>query len=86
MRFQRGCEVNTASHAKQLDEGAMNRKKLVKLIAATIMLAFGVLVSVNWFHIAGGEPGWVAWIVIVLSPLIYPAMVWLLIDRFFPDR
>lgn len=63
----------------------MKQKKLLQVIATALMLVFGIFVSVNWFNIADGEPGWIAWILIVLSPLIYPALVWVLIDRFFPD-
>jgi len=70
--------------SQAIPKGMMRKTKLIKVIAAAIMLAFGVIVSLNWFHTADGEPGWIAWIVIVLSPLIYPAMAWILLDRFLP--
>ena len=64
----------------------MPRNRRVKLVAASVMLVFGVIVALNWFHIAEREPGWIGWIVIILSPLLYPVMTWMVIDRFFPGR
>lgn len=64
----------------------MSRKQLVKLVVTIAMFGFGIIVALNWFHIAEGEPGWVGWMVIVLSPPLYPAMAWMLMQRFFPDQ
>lgn len=64
----------------------MPRQTLIKLVAAVVMTAFGIIVSLNWYHIAEGEPGWAGWIVIVLSPVLYPTMAWMLLDRFMPGK
>ena len=53
-------------------ENLMPRLTLIKLIAAVVMAAFGIIVSLNWYHIAEGEPGWIGWVVIILSPVLYP--------------
>lgn len=64
----------------------MPRQTLIKLIAAIAMAAFGIVTAMNWYHIAEGEPGWIAWMVIILSPVLYPAMAWMLLDRFLPGK
>lgn len=64
----------------------MTRQTLIKLIAAVIMVAFGIIVSLNWYNIAEGEPGWIGWVVIILSPVLYPAMAWMLLQRFMPGK
>lgn len=67
-------------------EDLMTRQTLIKLIAAVIMVAFGIIVSLNWYNIAEGEPGWIGWVVIILSPVLYPAMAWMLLQRFMPGK
>jgi len=64
----------------------MPRNRRVKFVAASVMLVFGVIVTLNCFPIAEGGPGWIGWMVIILSPVLYPLMAWMLIDRLFPDR
>jgi hypothetical protein len=87
MCSEEGAPTPTRPFAQPLEcEDLMPRQTLIKLIAAVVMAAFGIIVSMNWYHIAEGEPGWIGWMVIILSPVLYPAMAWMLLERFLPGK
>lgn len=57
-----------------------------KLIAMAIALAFGLLTSFNWYSMADGSPGILSWVLILTGPILYPALVAVIFERFFPAR
>lgn len=61
----------------------MNRKSY-KLIAVAFGIVFGLLTSANWYAMAERSPGILSWMLILTGPILFPALVAVVFERFFP--
>lgn len=54
-----------------------------RLIAMAIAFLFGAAASVDTYLRADGAPGAVGWLLIVVNPILFPALVAVIFNRFF---